>query len=131
MTGGWPAGCLATRPARPRHGAGRWAGRRLGAQAGACRGARGAGRARRWELGVWHGQARSGTGRVSGGVQGCVGRWARGTGRRAGVRAAWARPVHAGWAKLGHCAPDPILTQFLDSVLFLSHFLDTVHEPGS
>ena len=31
----------------------------------------------------------------------------------------------------GHCAPDPILTQFLDSVLFMSQYLDTVHEPGS
>ena len=31
----------------------------------------------------------------------------------------------------GHCAPDPIFTQFLDSILFLSQFMDTVHEPGS
>ena len=27
-----------------------------------------------------------------------------------------------------HCAPDSVLTQFLDSILFLSYCLDTVHE---
>ena len=38
--------------------------------------------------------------------------------RRRGARsmagwAVWARPVHAGWAKLVHCAPGSVLTQFL------------------
>ena len=75
----------------------------------------------RWALGRW-----------------ALGRWARGMAlARAGGEghgtttrpARW--PGRAGWAKLGHCAPDPILTQFLDSVLFLSQFMDTVHEPGS
>ena len=43
-------------------------------------------------------------------------RWAR---RARGARrcdtagwAAWAWSVRASWARLGHCAPDPILTQF-------------------
>ena len=33
--------------------------------------------------------------------------------------------VGPGWMP---CAPDSVLTQFLDSVLFLSHGLDTAHE---
>ena len=75
-----------------------------------CRRALGAG-------GHWAAPAR-GTARARAGGDGRVGHGAA------------TRPVRAGWAKLGHYAPDPILTQFLDSVLFLSHFLDTVHEPG-
>ena len=44
-----------------------------------------------------------------------------------GLGAAWAQDGRAGWvswAKLVHCAPGSVLTQFLtrfDSVLFLSH----------
>ena len=48
----------------------------------------------------------------------------------------WGRHDTATRARLGaqarpswvHCAPDSVLTQFLDSVLFLSHCLDIVHE---
>ena len=82
------------------------------------RGASGTGRARargRWAS--WHAQAH--------GTVPATRRWA---GHDTATRA---QPVLDGWAKLGHCAPDPILTQFLDSVLFLSQFMDTVHEPGS
>ena len=125
-----------------RQGAGRWAGRRRGAQGaeraarvsaqgrerhGACRGARvlGAGRAgmrRHAALCLRHDQLRLATRR-----------WA---GHNTTTHALPGHGLCAqAWAKLVHCAPGSVLTQFLtqflDSVLFLSHFLDTVHEPGS
>ena len=64
-----------------------------------------------------------------------------GRARGAGHEALGARAGHkrATWAHLGTQAGPAMhlvhltqfLTQFLDSVLFLSHFLDTVHEAGS
>ena len=70
-------------------------------------------------MGAWHS---TGTRRGDG----CVGRAGHGDATRPA-----GRPGRAGWAKLGHCAPDPIFTQFLDSVLFLSEIMETVHEPSS
>ena len=61
-----------------------------------------------------HLSIRLGAGRAGHGA----GRWARDMGAQAGPS----------WV---HCTPDSILTLFLDSVLFLSQFLDIVHEPDS
>ena len=80
------ARCRAT----TRH-AGRWAGDRLGA-----RGSRVACGARAWRAGLAGGSAR-----------------ARGTRAWRAERALGARPVRSGWAKLVHCAPGSVLTQFL------------------
>ena len=43
-------------------------------------------------------------------------------------RGAWARPVRAGWASWGLVQPAWFLTWFFDSLVFLSHRLDPVHE---
>ena len=104
-------GCIAKQSLCPRHGQAGRTGERGAGRAGGVRrrGAQVLGAGRRWVARV-HGRW-------------ALGRWARGT--------AQARAGGAGWAKLGHCATDPILTQFLDLILFLSQFMDTVHEPGS
>ena len=70
----------------------------------------------RWALGAW--------GQLGSGRWGLLGA-RRGTGAGHATMGAQAR---LSWV---HCAPASVLTQFLDSVLFPSHFLDTVHEPGS
>ena len=70
----------------------------------------------RWALGAW-GQLGSG-------------RWGL-LGARRGTGAGHATMGAQAGLSWVHCAPASVLTQFLDSVLFPSHFLDTVHEPGS
>ena len=117
---------------------------RLGAGAQAGRWTRGG----RWVLGA-QGYEQAWRARKAGTQGACGGKARHGEARREGARVlATTRParpatrhrVRVAWEQYARdlcalagpgwvlCAPDSVLTQFLDSVLLLSHFLGTVHE---
>ena len=105
----------------------------VGVRGRACR----ARQARRGRAGARGRQGMDAWGRAAG--AGARGRRAGGRARQASAgrarRTAWARglgvPVRAwctGWASLGLMQPVWVLTWVFDSVVFLSHRLDSVHE---